>query len=310
MPDSSQVSVVIPTRNRPELVVRAVRSALAQTYSCMEIVVVLDGPDPAAFEALEAINDSRVRIVELPESRGGSGARNAGVDAAKGKWIAFLDDDDEWLEQKIELQMQLALRSRFSFPIISCRIIARTPIAEYLWPRRLPSAHEPVSDYLFCRHGLFQGEGLIATPTILTRRELLCAVPFSNALKKHQDWDWVIRACKVAGASLEFCPDALAICHMDQAFTGISNADDWAYSLQWIRNRRLDVTARAYAAFLLVVVAAQAAATSTAREYLALLSEAMNAGSPSLLEIALFAGMRVIPRGTRRRLRAAMGGAQ
>ena len=138
MSDQPLVSAVIPTHNRPELVVRAAKTALNQTHPNMEVVVVVDGPDDSTSKALSAIPDSRLRVVTLPSSQGGSGARNAGVRAAKGEWIAFLDDDDEWLPRKIELQLAAARRSTHHIPVVSCRIIARTPLADYVWPRRLP----------------------------------------------------------------------------------------------------------------------------------------------------------------------------
>ena len=78
------VSVVIPTRNRPTLVVRAVKSALAQTLTDIEVIVVIDGQDPETFEALHAIVDLRVRVISLSESVGGSEARNVGVRAGSG----------------------------------------------------------------------------------------------------------------------------------------------------------------------------------------------------------------------------------
>jgi glycosyltransferase involved in cell wall biosynthesis len=304
------VTAVIPTRNRPELVTRAVRSALEQTYPRMEVVVVVDGPDAATDSALASIQDERLRVIRLPQPVGGSDARNVGVKAAWGEWIGLLDDDDEWMSQKIELQMWRASASKFEFPIISSRIIARTSRADYVWPRRLPHSGEPVADYLFCRKSLFQGEGLIHTSTIFTKRVFLMKVPFACGLKKHQDWDWVIRASNIAGAGVEFCWKSLAICHTDQACPTVGSSDDWTYSLAWIRDRRQDVTRRAYAAFVLIVVAAQAARVSTAKQYLALFSEALDSGSPTLLEIALFASMRLIPRGTRQGFRAALGGFQ
>src|SRR5436190_16097452 len=70
MADRPDVSVVVPTRSRPGLVPRAVRSALAQTHDNLEVVVVVDGPDPATRAALDGIADARVRVVELSESRG------------------------------------------------------------------------------------------------------------------------------------------------------------------------------------------------------------------------------------------------
>ncbi len=63
----SLVSAVIPTRNRPKLVVRAVQSALAQTWSNLEVIVVVDGPDPATIAALQALGEERLRIVALSE---------------------------------------------------------------------------------------------------------------------------------------------------------------------------------------------------------------------------------------------------
>jgi len=97
--DGPRVSVVIPTRLRPALVPRAVRSALAQALTDIEVVVVIDGPDPDTREVLAAIADPRLRIVELERSGGAPAARNVGVDHARAAWTALLDDDDEWLPE-------------------------------------------------------------------------------------------------------------------------------------------------------------------------------------------------------------------
>lgn len=75
------VTAVIPTRNRPKLVIRAVRSALGQTYQQMEVVVVIDLPDTATIDQLAKLSDDRLLVITLPESLGGAGARNAGVKA-------------------------------------------------------------------------------------------------------------------------------------------------------------------------------------------------------------------------------------
>src|SRR5438270_13867984 len=99
------VSAVIPTRNRPQLALRAARTALDQTHCNMEVIVVIDGPDKKTVAALRELTDKGLRVIELRNSVGGSGARNIGVQAARGEWIAFLDDDDEWLPTKIEKQV-------------------------------------------------------------------------------------------------------------------------------------------------------------------------------------------------------------
>src|SRR5579871_5746785 len=103
-----EVSVVIPTRNRPEAVVRAVESALAQTVRDLEVTVVIDGPNEATALALARLQerDTRLHVIELERNVGACAARNRGIEASKGRWIALLDDDDEWLQNKLEKQLE------------------------------------------------------------------------------------------------------------------------------------------------------------------------------------------------------------
>ncbi|MDQ1489266.1 MAG: hypothetical protein QOJ23_1780 [Actinomycetota bacterium] len=97
--------MVIPTRFRPELVTRAVGSVLAQTFTDFEVVVVVDGPDDETRAALVQVGDDRVRVIVLPEKGGAPNARNVGAGAARGRWTALLDDDDEWLPEKLTRQV-------------------------------------------------------------------------------------------------------------------------------------------------------------------------------------------------------------
>ena len=98
------MSAVIPTRSRPHLLTRALASVAAQTYADLEVVVVVDGPDPETEAVLRTWRDRPLTVVVNERSLGGGAARNVGVEAAKGTWIAFLDDDDEWLPNKLERQ--------------------------------------------------------------------------------------------------------------------------------------------------------------------------------------------------------------
>jgi glycosyltransferase involved in cell wall biosynthesis len=99
---SSSVSVVIPTYNRAELVSRAIRSALAALSPGDEIVVADDGSTDDTAAAVEAFGPP-VRLLRLPHAGPGA-TRNAGLDAARGPLVAFLDSDDEWFPDKIALQ--------------------------------------------------------------------------------------------------------------------------------------------------------------------------------------------------------------
>src|SRR5579863_3065707 len=142
---NNSVSVVIPTRNRPELVVRAVVSALGQSRPVKEVIAIVDGPDPETVGALESLADSRIEVIVLPESRGANNARNHGAALATGEWIAFLDDDDEWAPHKIETQ----LLGGSGFDIVSSRFVAQSSRGSSVWPKKLPQHGERFGDYLF-----------------------------------------------------------------------------------------------------------------------------------------------------------------
>jgi glycosyltransferase involved in cell wall biosynthesis len=293
------VSAIIPTRNRPEVLIRAVNSVLGQTYQDLEVIVVVDGPDEPTLKALHQIDDSRLRIIALSASLGGAGARNAGVESAQGVWIAFLDDDDEWFPTKIELQLAAAEQSTSGLPIIACPVIARRPQGDFIYPRRHPKPSEPLSEYLLARNSLSFGEGLLQTSGIFTKRELLEKVPFRTDLRKHQDWDWLLRATNSQDVEVKILEQPLAIWHRPKQNKSISSTLDWSHSLKWIQESRNLVSPRAYAAFVLVEVGAQAAAQGLWTEFLPLLWQAVRIGRPQPIDFFLYFGMWFIPRDTR-----------
>jgi glycosyltransferase involved in cell wall biosynthesis len=298
------VSAVIPTYHRPELVVRAVRSVLTQTFRDLEVIVVVDGPDAEVVTALAEIQDDRLRVVELPGNVGAARARNAGIEEAKGTWIGFLDDDDEWLPEKLDTQLAIARKSIDKSVLVASRFIARTLLGTYLWPQKEPLATRHLSEYLFCRRGLFQGEGLIATSTLLVPTALLRAVPF-RALKKHEDWDWLLRVTSMPETRLEFCSQPLSICYLEQGHPSLSNTREWKFSLDWIRGVRSYVTPQAFAAFVLTVVAVQAAdGEASFGDLYKLLREAVRSGRPAAWDLLLFAGLCAVRRDSRHRLRS------
>jgi len=106
------VSVVVPTYNRAGLLRRAIESVLAQTFTDYELIVVDDGSTDDTEEVLREFRDRRIRVLRSEVNQGVSCARNRGIAAARGEWVAFLDSDDEWLPQRLEVQMdQLARQS-------------------------------------------------------------------------------------------------------------------------------------------------------------------------------------------------------
>jgi len=99
------VSIIIPTYQRSHWVGEAIESVLAQTYKDYEIIVVNDGSTDNTAEVLNQFQD-KIKIIEQ-ENKGGSAARNTAIDNSHGRYIAFLDDDDLWLPNKLEKQIAL-----------------------------------------------------------------------------------------------------------------------------------------------------------------------------------------------------------
>jgi glycosyltransferase involved in cell wall biosynthesis len=298
------VSVIIPTRARPESVTRAVKSVLSQSRADLEIIIVIDGADPATVRALADISDPRVGLILSPVRHGVAVARNIGVGKARGKWIAFLDDDDIWLPRKLEIQLQAAQKSRNRYPIIATRVIARSESGEFHWPRRLPRPGENLSEYMLCRKSPFGGEGLVLPSTIMTPKELVAMVPFTPGLIIHNDYDWLLRACRVDGACVQFVEtkEPLAIWHIEENRPRLSNKTDWQYALSWIRDNRELVTQRAYASFVLTEVVMRAAGARDWRAFVPLLQDAYKNGKPSFNDLISYFGVWFIPREPARRI--------
>lgn len=293
------VTVVIPTRNRPQLVVRAVRSALAQTCGVARVVVVVDGPDDATADALRDVGDKRIEWLVLPHSGGANNARNIGAAVSTTEWIAFLDDDDEWLPHKIETQLAHAV----GVDIVSCRCFAQSSNGTMIWPRRLPAEGMRFGDYLFARRSVFNGEAAILTSTLMIRKTLFDSMPFSTELRRHQDADWVIQATS-RGARIVYAPEALVRFNDDIGRVRISTSYQWRESLEWIRSIRPLLSRQAYAGFVLTSVAPAASDKREWREFVSLLWDALVKGRPTLLHLALYFGMWCVPQHLRQRFRA------
>ena len=105
MKDIPTVSIVIPTYKRPQLLSRAIDSVLAQTFTDFEVIVVDDDPAGSAEPIVRAYTDARVQYLKNEGVHGGSAARNTGIRAARAEYIAFLDDDDMWVPEKLEIQV-------------------------------------------------------------------------------------------------------------------------------------------------------------------------------------------------------------
>jgi len=295
------VSVVVPTAGRPHLVVRAVRSALEQTLRELEVVVVLDGPDADTTAGLGRIDDPRLRTIELPRRLGVGDARNAAVDAARSPWVALLDDDDEWLPDKIALQLAAAHASTWREPIVSCRFLSRTEHGDVVLPRRRPVHGEPISEYLFCQRGLLGGEGLVLPSTLLAPTSLLRRVRFRHRRLPHEGSDWLLRALRDDGVGVEFVRtrEPLVVFHGEGTRERMSNASDWRASLAWAADNADLLTPRAHAAFVLIRASLEARRGREWRAFWPLVAAAFRHGRPTAVGLLAHALIWTVPPRTR-----------
>lgn len=299
------VSAIITTYKRPKLVLRAVKSALSQTLRNFEVIVVVDGPDPEAAEALSSVTDPKFRFIILPQNVKLAGARNAGVQAAAGTWVAFLDDDDEWMPEKLEMQLEAALNSKYSSPIVVSRFINRTNEGDFTWPRRLPRKTEHLSEYLFVRNSLFQGEGAFLPSTYFAKKELLVEFPFKD--NKHEDYDWLLRVHAFKERiGIEYVASPLALWHSHEGLgeKRLSQTPDWRYSLEWLHSAKDLVTPRAYSSFITTHIASPASAQRDWSAFWPLLMEAVQDGSPRALDFLLYLAIWLISGNLREKIRA------
>jgi glycosyltransferase involved in cell wall biosynthesis len=293
------VSVVIPTRGRPDMVCSAVRSALNQGYHNMEVIVVVDGPDSATTAALEALEEPRLRVLALGQNVGGSEARNLGVREANGDWIALLDDDDTWLPEKIREQMAVASLSAAPNPIVTSRVIVQRDHRVEIWPVRRLKPNESVGEYLFCRTRIATGEGCIQTSTLLIKRDLLLKQPFTKGLVRHQDWDWLLRVSEDPSVAIEWVWEPLAVYNLTGGRNNISASSNWRVSHSWAKQMK-QITP---IAFLYFVAGQIAPRVNLFRDFWAipgLLREMLPREGFSLNALRIFLVLLLIPTSYRR----------
>ena len=118
MDNQHKISVIIPTYNRGNMIERAVRSVLNQTYNNIEVIVVDDGSTDNTEEVIKDIKDTSVIYIKEANA-GACVARNKGIDVSSGDYIAFLDSDDEWFPEKLEIQYKQQVKYSETVTVIA-----------------------------------------------------------------------------------------------------------------------------------------------------------------------------------------------
>lgn len=210
MSSEPTVSVVIPTRNRAEVLkTHALPSALAQRDIDVEVVVVDDGSDEDDRRAMENLTDSRVRVVRHATREGQSRARNTGIEAARGEWIAFLDDDDLWSPDKLREQLDAAAVAHAEFVYTGGVMVDEGRGGEVLSVMAL-FPPEGLLERLLRMNAIPAGAS-----TVIARSSVVREVGgFDENLVQFTDWDLWIRLAAHGRAAM--CPaELVAYCLHD-----------------------------------------------------------------------------------------------
>ena len=218
-----EVSVIIPSHNRADLVPRAVHSVLNQTFTDLECIVIDDASEDDTQQVVRSIDDDRLIYLRHETNRHASAARNTGIARAKGEFIAFLDDDDEWLLDKLEKQIALIRSSPDSVGMI------------YSWMDYFNERGELVKEvHPTLRGNVFRyaidGQPLGGCPTLVVRRSVVEEVQgFDESLPRGNDGDFIRRVC--LNYEVDLIPEVLVKVHIGHLHERISD-----HSEQGIRN--------------------------------------------------------------------------
>ena len=193
--DFPLISVIIPSYNRSHCVCDAILSVMSQTFTDYEIIVIDDGSTDNTKEALQPYLSKIAYIFQ--ENKGVSAARNTGIRAAKGKWIAFLDSDDEWLPGKLEQQVKDV--SQYPDAVLSCSNISFEGKTGMVSIDFLKTCRNFVSHQVeFIQEPLFKSYAF--TSTVLARRDAIHEVGlFDEELSIHEDSDLFYRLSLLGG---------------------------------------------------------------------------------------------------------------
>jgi glycosyltransferase involved in cell wall biosynthesis len=195
-------TVIIPAYNRAATLATAIRSVLDQSFQDFEIVVVDDGSKDNPKAVVDAIADPRIRFI-AQANRGGGAARNAGIDAARGRYVAPLDSDDVFLPHHLQT-MKTLMEGDEGLAGYARIAVDRGEGRIFLKPPRALREGEDMGEYLLC------DRGFVPTITVVVERAMAARVRYHESLRIAEDTDFAIRL-QLAGCRFAMAPEAGAI---------------------------------------------------------------------------------------------------
>ncbi len=225
-----KISVIMPTYNRGDVIERSVRSVLSQTYKNLELIIVDDGSTDNTEQLIHGFGDTRIVYAKQGRNAGAAHARNTGAGLASGEWIAFQDSDDEWVQDKLEKQMDY-WRRHPEYAMVYCPFTTyreadtkgiKTPSEEYTREELEGNILQSI---------LIQNK--IGTPTMLMKKEsFFCVGGFDESYRCLEDWDFAIRFSQKY--SIGFLDEPLVKVYRQEDSLSNKTAEYYAYRSRMI----------------------------------------------------------------------------
>ena len=289
-----RVSIVIPWHRNLDDLKRAIGSVFAQTVQDFEIIVVVNGADDAAWTSVRGLSADRRYRVERLEVGDASGARNHGLDAAAGELVFFLDADDIFFPDKLEIFLRVHAERPFDVAFSRGRRHRGDGVS---WP--FPIGHwdggKPISEFFFCDGCTISASAIVMTTAVRDR------VRFDGRFRaNYEDPDLLMRAAHL-GLDVLMLPDILYQWTDERSEHRLSRADNYAQRLAWIDQTGGAATEKAKAAFRARCVA-QHAFPKLFWPSLRHIGRAVMLGAISPKEAAMFVARGLLPATAQRRL--------
>lgn len=195
------VSVIIPTYNRYELLNHSIRSVLANTYKDVEIIVINDCSTDQRYYSGELEKYEKTTIIHLPEnmrvkykvSAAQGMTRNYGIEKARGEWIAFLDDDDFYIETKIEKQLELMKNKNILFSTTNMYMINHRSITMDKLDFNIISLH-PEYENKIINLDMIRKANYIGNSSVMIHHSIVKKTGLQHIVPREEDWDYWKRA--------------------------------------------------------------------------------------------------------------------
>lgn len=230
-------TIIVPVYNRAASLGEALRSVLEQTDQDFEVIVVDDGSSDDPARSVHELGDPRMTVLRQ-ENSGAAAARNAGIDAARGQFVAFLDSDDRYLPLHLAAMRQL-LANTENVAGYAPVIVDRGGGRRFLKPPRAIGSEEHMATYVLC------DRGFVPTTTLVVRSEWARQTRYDERLGYAQDTDFCIRLF-LAGCRFAMADEPGAVWNDVADVDRVSSGRKGARVTEWLERMRPEIPSRAY----------------------------------------------------------------